>query len=532
MVGRDAPLPAIGLMIVLMVFSGRSLVQAASRQQAGSAKQTAQRVMSLSAQAPRPSEMLPLSLMESIALALEGNFDIIIEGFNPKIQATNVVNEQAEFDPETLAGFSYSGGKEQLDDAPFRWPPDRTAKVRISTPLVGVEQRLQLGTRLGLQVSQQHIRSNETASTGRFVEPSDELRASLGFVQPVLRNFGFDVNRTRIRIAETNQEISDSSLKDRVIRVVTLVQELYWDLVFSIQELEVRRLSLKLAQDLLAQTRVQVAVGTQPQLSILEGEAGVAAREEGVIVGENNVRNVQDRLKELLSFFENRQRSGVEIVPTDAPQFSIAAIDLEKALEAAFEHRPDYRQAKLEIESRTLNERFTRNQLLPSLDLEGRVGLNGLDDNFGDTLNNFTSGNWAQYRVGVTFRYPLGNRAAKSQFTRARLEVEQAKAVLERTEQRILVEVREAVRNVETNVKRVSVTRGARELAQRKLEAEEKKLAVGLSSVREVLRFQDDLSLEQSREIRALTDYNISLANLERAKGTTLERLNIVVGNR
>jgi outer membrane protein len=104
--------------------------------------------------------------------------------------------------------------------------------------------------------------------------------------------------------------------------------------------------------------------------------------------------------------------------------------------------------------------------------------------------------------------------------------------MLERTEQPILVEVREAVRNVETNIKRVSVTRGARELAQKKLEAEEKKLAVGLSSVREVLRFQDDLSLEQSREIRALTDYNVSLANLDRAKGTTLERLNIVVGNR
>jgi outer membrane protein TolC len=143
------------------------------------------------------------------------------------------------------------------------------------------------------------------------------------------------VNRTRIRIAETNQEISESSLRDRVIRVVTLDQELYWELVFRIQELEVRRLSLKLAQDLLAQTRVQVAVGTQPQLSILEGEAGVAAREEGVIVAESAVRNVQDRLKELLSFFEDRHRGAVDIVPTDAPPFAIEAIDLEKALKAA-----------------------------------------------------------------------------------------------------------------------------------------------------------------------------------------------------
>jgi outer membrane protein TolC len=532
MVSRDASLPAIGLMIVLILFNSRALVQGAGRPPAGSAKQTAQRVMSLYAQAAPPSEAIPLSLMESIVLALERNFDIIIEGFNPKIRAADVIGEQAEFDPTIFTGFRYSGGKEHLDDLPQRWPPDRTEKIRIATPQAGVEQRLPLGTRLNLQLSQEHITSNEVGSTSRVIDPSDEFRTTLTFIQPVLRNLGSDVNRTRIRIAQTNQEISEYSLQDRIIRVVTLVQELYWELVFRIQELEVRRLSLKLAQDLLAQTRVQVAVGTQPQLSIIEGEAGVAAREEAVIVGENNVRNVEDRLKELLSLFEESQRAGMAIVPTDAPQFTIEEIDLEKALEAAFDHRPDYHQGRLEIESRALNERFTRNQLLPTLDLQGQVGMNGLDDNLGDSFNHFSSGNWVQYQVGFTLRYPLGNQASRSRFTRARLEVEQAKVSLDRAEQRILVEVREAVRNVETNVKRVSVTRGARELAQRKLEAEEKKLAVGLSSVREVLRFQDDLSLEQSREIRALTDYKVSLANLDRAKGTTIERLNIVVGNR
>ena len=104
--------------------------------------------------------------------------------------------------------------------------------------------------------------------------------------------------------------------------------------------------------------------------------------------------------------------------------------------------------------------------------------------------------------------------------------MEQAKAILERTEQRIFVEVREAVHNVETNIKWVRVTLGTRERPQ-KLEAEEKKLAIGLSSVHEVPRFQDDLAFEQSREIRVLTDYNISLANLQPAKGTVLDRLNV-----
>ena len=406
----------------------------------------------------------------------------------------------------------------------------------MSTPLAGIEQRLQTGTRLNLQLLQEHITSNEQSanplSASRFVNPSEEVRATLSITQPLLRNRGVDVNRTRIRVAQTNQEISENVLKDRVIGVVFRVQQLYWDLVFRLQELEVRRLSLKLARDLLQQTRIQVAVGTLPQLAIIEGEAGVAAREEAVIVAENDVHTVEDRFKELLNLHERGRGREVLILPTDLARFTLEEIDIAKALEAAFEHRPDYRKTKLEIESRTLNERFTRNQLLPTVDLEGRVGLNGLDRGMGDAFNNFASGDFVSYQIGFAFRYPLGNQAAKSRSTRARLEVEQAKVSLERVEQRILVEVREAVRNVETNIKRVSVTAGARELAQKKLEAEEKKLAVGLSSVRELLRFQDDLSREQSSEIRALTDYNISLANFDRARGTSLNRLDIIIGGR
>jgi outer membrane protein TolC len=516
--------------VVVILLLRLSPAAAAKGQDTNTAKRTAQRVILQSVLAPHAVEPLPLSLKECIALALERNFELIIEGFNPRIRAADVLNEQAEFDSAVFAGYRYIGGKEQLDDAPSRWPPDRTAKLRISTPLAGIEQRFQTGTRLRLELSQEHINSNETNSTSRFIDPSNELRTVLSFTQPLLRNLGLDVNRARIRIAQTNQQISESQLQDRAIRVVTQVQELYWELVFRIQELEVRRLSLKLAQDLLDQTRVQVAVGTLPQLSILESEAGVAAREETVIVAENDVRTVEDRLKELLSFFDAPYNREAPLIPTDALVFAIEEIDLVRSLETAFEHRPDYRQAKLEIESRTLNQRFTRNQLLPTLDLQGRVGLNGLDTEIGDAFSNYTSGDFIHYQVGFTIRYPLGNQAARSRFTRARLEVEQARALLERAEQRILVEVREAARNVETNIKRVSVTRGARELAQKKLQAEEKKLAVGLSSVREILRFQDDLSREQSREIRSLTDYNISLANLDRAKGITLEQLNIVVG--
>ena len=171
MVRKDASLPVIGLMIVLIVFSGRSLVQAANRQQAGAAKQTAQRVLSLAAQAVRPSEALPLSLMEGIALALERNFDIMIEGFNPKIRAPTSSMSRPNSIQQPSQASDYIGGKEQVAGAPSRWPPRRDGKVRTATPLAGVEQRFQFGTRLGLQVSQQHIGSNETGSSSRVINP-------------------------------------------------------------------------------------------------------------------------------------------------------------------------------------------------------------------------------------------------------------------------------------------------------------------------------------------------------------------------
>lgn len=531
MVSTCGSLVAVRLVVALTLLTGFASIEGATRREATPSAASAERVKSLLAQAAISSEPLPLSLRASIALALERNYDILIEGYNPKIRAADVANEQAEFDPAVVAGYNVSAGKTRVDDVPTQFE-NRISHIEIFAPSAGIEQRFQTGTRLALQFSHERIHSNQVGSSGRFIQPSNEFRTTLSISQPLLRNLGLDPNRTRIRVAQTNQEISEHVLKDRVIGVVLRVQQLYWDLVFRLQELEVRRLSLKLAQDLLDQTRIQVTVGTLPQLSILEAEAAVAAREEAVILAEDDVRTVEDRIKEALNLFERDRGRETALVPTDAPLFVIEETDLTQALQAAYDHRPDYRQAKLEIESRSLNERFARNQVLPTLDLQGRIGFNGLERQADDAFNDFAGSDTVFYQVGLAFRYPLGNQGAKSRFTRARLEVEQSKALLQRLEERILVEVREAVRNIDTDIKRVSVTKGARELAQKKLEAEEKKLAVGLSTVREILRFQDDLSRAQSSEIRSLTDYNTSQANLERAKGTSLERLNISIGDR
>src|ERR687887_755782 len=134
MVSTEASLPAVALLMVVLLLNDSSPAQGASRHEPGPAKQTAQRVLARYAQGEMPPATLTLSLRECIALALERNFDIHIEGFNPKIRTADVVNERAEFDPSFLAGYLFSGGKEQLDDAPSRFPPNGGAKGETSTP--------------------------------------------------------------------------------------------------------------------------------------------------------------------------------------------------------------------------------------------------------------------------------------------------------------------------------------------------------------------------------------------------------------
>ncbi len=233
-------------------------------------------------------------------------------------------------------------------------------------------------------------------------------------------------------------------------------------------------------------------------------------------------------MRRLLNPAEEHLRQQPEVLPVDKPVQTLRAISLQEAIDIALQQRPEVRLAMTEIDTSKLNTKFAKNQLLHSLTLEGSGGLNGIGGTAtADSIDRTVSGNFYNLGVGLVLSYPLGNRAAWSQYNRRKLEARNAQVSLQSTRQQVIISVKEAVRRVQTDFKRMETTRSARILAERQLKAEQERLNVGLSITRFVLDFQRDLAIAQRNELRAVVDYNKSLSNLARQKGTTLRRYGI-----
>jgi len=214
-------------------------------------------------------------------------------------------------------------------------------------------------------------------------------------------------------------------------------------------------------------------------------------------------------------------------------------------MKTALENRPEYAQSKIDLKNKNIQVEYKKNQLYPTLDLIGSLKLNGIsgdaeDVAFGGSVSRsgfggdyfksydrLTSGNYYDWSVGLSLQIPIGNRASNSSYIAAKLDVEKGIKSLKNLEHQISVEVREAVRSIDTNKKRVNTTAVSRRLAEEKLSAEEKKFDVGMSTSFNVVEYQRDLIAAKTREISAIIDYNKSLLNLEKVKGTILEKNNI-----
>jgi len=248
---------------------------------------------------------------------------------------------------------------------------------------------------------------------------------------------------------------------------------------------------------------------------------------EQVIVAEKAIRDQEDQFRRLMNPSEADLRQDLRLTPLDKPSQTLEAISPEETIDVALQRRPEVLQAKKNIETADLNVKFAKNQLLPNLSFQGTSGLAGLGPNAGDMVDRNFGGDFYNYGAGLVLSYPLGNRSAVSQYNKRTLEGQNAKSSLQSVRQQVIVSVREAVRRVQTDFKRIETTRSARIMSEKQLQAERERLNVGLSTTRFVLDFQRDLATAQGNELRAVVDYNKSLSNLARNKGTTLERYSI-----
>jgi outer membrane protein TolC len=290
-------------------------------------------------------------------------------------------------------------------------------------------------------------------------------------------------------------------------------------------------------------------VGKIAPIEILNAEAVVASREADILQAEALTRRNEDVLRDLLYLTEEGEMSTKRIVPSDKPSFIRKDISLDEALKEALEKRPELRMKKINIETNELNMGVAKNQMLPGLDfqlsywspgLSGDRIIYGPGDPFpepigkeegspSDSLRDAFKLLYNNWSIGLTLSIPLSNFTTRADYVRARMELEKSQLELENIEKQIFLDVKNAVRDIETNAKRVKAYRLARELAEQRLEAEVKKLNVGLTTNYFVLQYQEELEREGSLELKSLIDYNLAWARLEKAVGSSLEKRNIKI---
>jgi outer membrane protein len=470
------------------------------------------------------NEKLPLALKDVIERVLKNNISISVQSYNSKINEQSIYEQEAVFDP--TVDFEFTVGEETRQRA-STLADSKTRNQDYDWDL-SLTQKFATGGDYELSMDNNRNRSSSSFSS---LNPSYSTDLALTVTQPLLKDFGIDLNKREIVIAKNDQKISDHEFTEKVIDTIAEAENFYWDLVFSIEDLKVKETSLQRARDLEKQVKAQVDVGTLAELEILQAKSEVASRDEQLLNAQNLIEDNEDNLKNILNFSFDSEEGLKTIIPADSPVFNPGRENsLNGALKNALSDRPDLLSKKKELENRNIEVKYNENQIFPSLDLVGSLGLNGLSGEsstakggYDNALSDTFSTKFRLWEFGINLSYPLGNRAAKSRLTAKRLEVAQLLLDIKELEKNIVVEVREAHRQIETDIKRVHATKVARKFAEEKLNAEEKKFKVGLSTSFNVLEFQEDLAEEQSNEIKAIIDYNKSLNRLNQVMAQTLE---------
>jgi outer membrane protein TolC len=475
-----------------------------------------------------------LSVDDAVKLAVEQNLGIRIERMNPQIQDVAIAQTRASWAPSLTSNLSRTS--EQI--APtniFSGGTDKITDSRLVTAL-GVNQLLPTGGSYSLTWN-----NNRFSSTNFFNTLNPQLSSNIAFnfSQPLLRNFRIDNVRQQLEINEMIREISDVTLQATVTQTIRNVKNAYWDLAYAINNLNAQRQSLDLAKRLLADNEKRVQIGTMAPIDIVEAQSEVARNEETVIVAEAAIKAAEDRLRALIFDPSSPDFWTVTLEPSDAAPFQAQAIDTSQAVQRALENRTDLKQARNGLQQNDISIRYLRNQLLPEVNANLTYRGSGTggtqyeidraaifsggepsrvlmsERGYGTVLGDVFGNAFPLWTFGVQVSYPLGTSTPEANLARARLQHTQAETELRNLELQVATQVRDAARNVQTNQKRVDSTRAARELAERRLEAAEKKFAAGIETSFFVFQAQRDLAQARTAEVRAISDYNKSLVDFE-----------------
>jgi outer membrane protein TolC len=504
-------------------------------------------VLAMGAAGRAQEREISLTLESCILTAFKNNLGVAIEVVIPRQAEYAYGFAREKYIPSLSFGFSSSN----TSTASFSWI-EASAQVTSSDQNYSatVSQFIPTGGRFSATLSSYKSDSNRSFQT---INPRYGSTLTFSFWQPLLRNFGLELNRRDIRIARNSLEIAEVQFRSVLEDTIYRVEQAYWNLVYAIENLQVRRQSLALARDLLVKNKREAEVGTIAPIEVLNSESEVATREADILEAESSVASRQDQLLVILNLeaLDPRNRAA-RIVPLDRPSDERRPLALEECLAVAFANRPDLQVYRIDLETKVLTYEYWRNQLLPDLSISASFwspGISGTrllyqDDNpltgvitgtipggAGASIRDALGLKYRNWSVGLSLSVPIPYYLTRRHFASIKLSYDQAILRIKNAEQQVYLEIKNAVRDVETNFKRVQAYKVARELAERKLAAEEKKLKVGLTTNYLVLIHQRDLANAKTSELKAIIDYNLSLAALDRSLGTSLKNKNIDIAD-
>jgi outer membrane protein TolC len=467
------------------------------------------------------AENVPLTLQDCVQRALQNGFDIEIQRYTPAIAKDSVDIARGSFIP-TL---SLTGSQSHANTGPIDSAPGTKSDARLTD--LGITELLQTGTAVSLSTSLDRSENNPAslASLTSFYNPAYTSDFTVSVTQPLLSGAGTAVTTATLNRARIGQQRADYDFKAQVLNIVQQTEGAYYNLVYAREQLDVYKVSLDLANRLLEEAQEKKIVGTATAIDVLQAQVGVASARSNVLSAEQSVKDSTDALLALIGRFELDAPLGT----TKLEDFSGQLPVIESSYELAIRNQPDYISAKMQLDQFKLDLVVAKNALKPTFNLNGALGFNGAKGSGYDAFSSAVGRDNNTWQVGFTLSYPWGQVSNKARYHQSLATLNQQTLTVHQLEQSILVQVRSAVRAVETNNEKVKIAAIGTEFSTKEYDLESARFAAGLATSRDVLQAQSDLQNARVTELQARVTLQNSISALHRLEGSSLERYRITL---
>jgi outer membrane protein TolC len=418
-----------------------------------------------------------------------------------------------------------------------------------NTNSAAIQKSFLSGTIVSLGLSNSTVTNNSVRAD---FNPATNASLSFSFTQHLLQGFGWGVNSRQIRIAKNNREVADLTVELQVVTTVAAVMELYWDLVAFNDAVRVAQDALAASQQLLEDNKKQVAVGTLAQIEVVRAEAQIATGQQSLLAAQLRVEQQETIIKTALSKTGVASLAVAEahIIPTDSIQMPGVepVIPIQDLTAQALSARPELTQSRVQLVNQALTVKGSKNGLLPTLDVVGNVANNALAGQvnllpapagsahsntpffiggYSTVLSQLFARNFPNYAAGFNLTIPIRNRTAQAQEATDELTYRQQELALQRQENQVRVDVRNSLIGLQNARAQYEAAGKAVTLQQQTLDAEQKKLELGASTIYNVILDQRDLVTAESNQVAAAAAYAKARVELDRATGQLLNNNDI-----